>query len=221
MFSAVSIDSTQRLLEAKSLIDICADTTINLKASYNEGVLLGSVYVLLYGALEYTITHCVYRTIELLNNENLRLYDVNPALWGLIYNGDCMRMEMAGENKKWENRYKLFHQMTKNETVGRIEDALFPSSNGNIKEKQIERVWQTFGLKSPMIEPGQEIVNNQLRELADGRMGVAHGREKASFRGGQKSINDLTELYNSISRYCSYLIDCFTKYVYNKEYLQS
>lgn len=220
MYSAVSTDSTQRLLEAKSLIDICGDANLNLKATYNESVLLGSVYVLLYGALEFTITQCVYRTIELLNNENLKLYDVHPALWGLIYNGDCMRMEMASENKKWENRYKLFHQMTKTETVGRIEDALFPSSNGNIKEKQIQRVWQTFGLKSPMIELGQEIVNSHLQELADGRMGVAHGREKASFRGGRKSINELTDLYNSISRYCSYLIGCFTKYMQDREYLQ-
>ena len=99
MFSAVNSDSTQRLLETKTLIDICRDTSLNLKAAYNESILLGSAYVLLYGALEYTITHCVYRTIELLNNENLKLYDVHPALWGLIYNGDCMRMEMAGENK--------------------------------------------------------------------------------------------------------------------------
>ena len=220
MFSAVNSDSTQRLLETKTLIDICGDTSLNLKAAYNEHILLGSAYVLLYGALEYTITHCVYRTIELLNNENLKLYDVHPALWGLIYNGDCMRMEMAGENKKWENRYKLFHQMTKTETVGRIEDALFPSSNGKIKEKQIERVWQTFGLKSPMIEPGQEIVNTRLQELAEGRMAVAHGREKASFRGKQKSITDLVDLYNSISRYCSYIINCFTKYIQDKEYLQ-
>jgi len=220
MFSAVSADSTQRLLEAKTLIDICNDGALNLKASYNETILLGSAYVLIYGALEYTITHCVYRTIELLNNENLKLYEINPALWGLIYNGDCMRMEMAGENKKWENRYKLFHQLTKTETVGRIEDALFPSSNGNIKEKQIMRVWQTFGLKSPMIEPGHEMVNHYLAELADGRMGVAHGREKASYRGGQKSKEDLVELYNVISRYCTYLISCFEQYIDNKEYLQ-
>ena len=220
MFSAVSVDSTQRLLEAKSLIDICADANLNLKATYNESILLGSVYVLLYGALEYTITNCVYRTIELLNNENLLLYDVNPTLWGLIFNGDCMRMEMAGENKKWENRYKLFSKMTKSESVGHIEDALFPSSNGNIKETQIQRVWQTFGLKSPMLEPGHEAVNGYLNELANGRMGVAHGREKASFRGGQKSMADLFNLYDAISRYCSYIICCFTKYITNKEYLQ-
>lgn len=220
MFRAVSEDSTQRLLEAKSLIDICSDDSLNLKSSYNESVLLGSFYVLLYGALEFTITNCVYRAIELLNGENLKLYDVKPALWGLIYNGDCMRMEMAGENKKWENRYKLFHHLTKTETVGRIEDALFPSSNGNIKSKQIERVWQTFGIKSPMIEPGYEMVNSQLIELSEGRMGVAHGREKASYRGGQKSITELTVLYDSISRYCSYLIGCFKKYIQDKEYLQ-
>ena len=220
MYSAVSTDSTQRLLEAKALIDITKDTALNLKSTYNETILLGCAYVLLYGALEFTITQCVYRTIEILNNQSLKLYEVNPALWGLIYNGDCMRMEMAGENKKWENRYKLFHQMTKTETVGRIEDALFPSSNGNIKERQLMRVWQTFGLKSPMIEPGQEIINSRLNELAEGRMGVAHGREKASYRGGQKSVEELTNLYNAISRYCSYIISCFVQYIQNKEYLQ-
>ena len=110
MFSAVSADVTQRLIEARTLIDICKDTTLNIKARFNESILLGNAYVLLYGALEYTITHCVYRTIELLNDESLSLYDVQPSLWGLIYNGDCMRMEQAGVNKKWENRYKLFHQ---------------------------------------------------------------------------------------------------------------
>lgn len=220
MYSSVSTDSTQRLLEAKALIDMCGDNTLNIKASYNESILLGGVYVLLYGALEFTITHCVYRTIELLNNENLTLYDVNPTLWGLIYNGDCMRMEQMGTNKKWENRYKLFHHLTKAEQVGRIEDSLFPSSNGNIKETQIERVWQTFGLKTSMIETGNEIVLAHLKELAEGRMAVAHGREKSSTVGGRKSINELTTLYNSISRYCTYLIECFTRYMQNKEYLQ-
>lgn len=220
MFSAVSSDSTERLLEAKALINICKDTNLKLKDSYNESILLGSVYVLLYGALEYTITHCVYRTIELLNNENLKLYDVTPALWGMIYNSDCMRIEQAGTNKKWENRYKLFSQMTKTEQVRRIEDALFPSSNGNIKDTQIERVWQTLGLKSPMIEPGYENINDHLKNLAEGRMAVAHGREKASFRGNQKSKEELTVLYDSISRYCSYMISCFAHYIHGKEYLQ-
>ena len=104
--------------------------------------------------------------------------------------------------------------------VQRVEDSLFPSSNGNIKETQIERVWLTFGLKSPMIEPGQEIMINNFSTLANGRMAVAHGREKSSTIGGQKSPDELMELYNDISRYCSYLINCFTLYIQNKEYLQ-
>lgn len=223
MFSAVSADSTDRLLEAKTLINICKDSNSDntFKAKlYNDRILMGNVYVLLYGALEYTITHCVFRAIELLNNETLNLYDVKPTLWGLSYDSDCTRMEMAGSNKKWENRRKLFMHFTKNEILRKAQDDLFPSSNGNIKETQLQRVWDTFGLTSPMFEPGYESVRGHLTTLAEGRMAIAHGDEKASVRGGQKSINELEDLYNSISRYCSYLIDCFTEYIQNKQYLQ-
>ena len=220
MFSAVNNDSIQRLIEAKELINICNDTNLKLGDHYNDRILMGSVYVLIYGALEYTITHCVFRTIELLNNESLKLYDVLPTLWGLIYNSDCDRIETAGTNKQWENRYKLFVHFTKSEMVQHISDKLFPSSNGNIKETQLQRVWDTFGLKSPMFEPGFESVNSDLLTLANGRMAIAHGRERASVIGGATSITELNNLYDSISRYCSYLISCFTKYMHDKEYLQ-
>lgn len=221
MFSAVNADVTQRLIEAKSIIDICTDEHLKTQENYKDSILLGNVYVLLYGALEYTLSHCVSRTIELLNNESLKLYDVQPTLWGLIYNADCMRMEQAGVNKKWENRYKLFHHLTKIETVHQIEDSLFPSSTGNIKETQIERIWSTFGLKSPMIEDGHGQMIGYFSTLSNGRMAVAHGREKASTIGGQRSLSEIIDLYNETSRYCSYLINCFSKYIQEKEYLQA
>lgn len=221
MFRVVINDSAQRLIEAKELIRICEDPNLELSKHCDDRILLGNVYVLLYGALEYTITHCVFRTIELLNKETLQLYDIQPTLWGLIYNSDCMRIESAGSNKKWENRYKLFIHFSKTEMLQHIEDSLFPSSNGNIKEEQLKRVWVTFGLKSPMFEPKHESVKNDLLTLANGRMAIAHGREKSSSIGGRASISELKTLYESISRYCSYLIECFSNYMNRKEYLQS
>lgn len=63
-------------------------------------------------------------------------------------------------------------------------------------------------------------VQQYLIDLANGRMAIAHGRECASKIGSQKTIEELEKLYNSISRYCSYLVDCFTQYITNEEYLQ-
>ncbi len=214
-------DSTQRLLEAKSLIDACEDPKLIKDNKYDERIIMGCVYVLLYGAVEFTLTECVRRTIELLNSEkNLRLYHVLPSLWALIYNKECMSIETAGSHKKWEHRYDLFNKLTKNEIVRQIENNLFPSSNGNIKKTQIKRVWDTFGLKSKMFEDGHEYVQGYLVTLAEGRMAIAHGREKSSAVGRNKSINELRELYDSISRYCSYVIECFDQYMNKKEYLQ-
>lgn len=213
MFTEVSLNSTKRLLEAKRLMDLCSDDKFDEEQATTDSVLKGVVYVLLYGALEFTITHCVSRTIEILNDKTLNLYQVLPSLWGLIYDSACKRIETAGTNKKWENRYKLFKELTKDKVIEQIESTLFPSSNGNIKEQQLDRVWKTFGLKAPMFEPEHMSVKQTLLDLANGRMAVAHGRECASQIGSLKSSSDLEELYDSISRYCSYLIECFTQYI--------
>lgn len=220
MFTEVSLNSTKRLLEAKRLMDLCSDDKFDEEQAITDSVLKGVVYVLLYGALEFTITHCVSRTIEILNDKTLNLYQVLPSLWGLIYDSACKRIETAGTNKKWENRYKLFKELTKDKVIEQIESTLFPSSNGNIKEQQLDRVWKTFGIKAPMFEPEHMSVKQTLLDLANGRMAVAHGRECASQIGSLKSSSDLEELYDSISRYCSYLIECFTQYINQEEYLQ-
>lgn len=220
MFTEVSLNSTKRLLEAKILMELCSDDKFDEEQATTDSVLKGVVYVLLYGALEFTITHCVSRTIEILNDKTLNLYQVLPSLWGLIYDSACKRIEIAGTNKKWENRYKLFKELTKDKVIEQIESTLFPSSNGNIKEQQLDRVWKTFGIKAPMFEPEHMSVKQTLLDLANGRMAVAHGRECASQIGSLKSSSDLEELYDSISRYCSYLIECFTQYINQEEYLQ-
>lgn len=220
MFTEVSLNSTKRLLEAKILMGLCSDDKFDEEQATTDSVLKGVVYVLLYGALEFTITHCVSRTIEILNDKTLNLYQVLPSLWGLIYDSACKRIETAGTNKKWENRYKLFKELTKDKVIEQIESTLFPSSNGNIKEQQLDRVWKTFGIKAPMFEPEHMSVKQTLLDLANGRMAVAHGRECASQIGSLKSSSDLEELYDSISRYCSYLIECFTQYINQEEYLQ-
>lgn len=220
MFTEVSLNSTKRLLEAKRLMELCSDDKFDEEQATTDSVLKGVVYVLLYGALEFTITHCVSRTIEILNDKTLNLYQVLPSLWGLIYDSACKRIETAGTNKKWENRYKLFKELTKDKVIEQIESTLFPSSNGNIKEQQLDRVWKTLGIKAPMFEPEHMSVKQTLLDLANGRMAVAHGRECASQIGSLKSSSDLEELYDSISRYCSYLIECFTQYINQEEYLQ-
>ncbi len=220
MFTEVSLNSTKRLLEAKRLMELCSNDKFDEEQATTDSVLKGVVYVLLYGALEFTITHCVSRTIEILNDKTLNLYQVLPSLWGLIYDSACKRIETAGTNKKWENRYKLFKELTKDKVIEQIESTLFPSSNGNIKEQQLDRVWKTFGIKAPMFEPEHMSVKQTLLDLANGRMAVAHGRECASQIGSLKSSSDLEELYDSISRYCSYLIECFTQYINQEEYLQ-
>ena len=77
-----------------------------------------------------------------------------------------------------------------------------------------------MGLKAQMFEQDNLDVKCYLNDLANGRMAIAHGRECASTVGSRKSHEEMEILYNSISRYISYIVECFKQYIDNKEYLQ-
>lgn len=53
MFASVLNDSTKRLLEARRLLDLCENNIHDSSSSDKDVILRGTVYVLLYGALEY------------------------------------------------------------------------------------------------------------------------------------------------------------------------
>lgn len=89
----------EKVVGSKRLMELCSNDKFDEEQATTDSVLRGAVYVLLYGALEFTISHCVSRTIEILNNKTLNLYEVLPSLWGLIYDSACKRIETAGTNK--------------------------------------------------------------------------------------------------------------------------
>jgi hypothetical protein len=67
MFSDINAESTRRLTEAKSLVLLIKNEDLMRSLNLDSKVHKGAFFVLLYGALEYTITAVVQRCISILN----------------------------------------------------------------------------------------------------------------------------------------------------------
>ena len=69
MFSDINAESTRRLTEAKSLVLLIKNEDLMRSLNLDSKVHKGAFFVLLYGALEYTITAVVQRCISILNRD--------------------------------------------------------------------------------------------------------------------------------------------------------
>lgn len=215
MFSDINSESIRRLSEAKaSLILVKSKETIH-HLSIDIKIYKGIFFVLLYGALEYTITASVQRCIAILNSRNYDIQSLKSTIYSLAFHNECNAIADA-KDKKWTKRYNLFSQITNNK-VCIIEDHLFPTSIGNIKYQQLESIWKTFGISAEVL-PDLKI-KGRLSDLADNRNAIAHGRELASVVGGRYAVGELEAIYNDISAYCSYITAVFEEYINNEDCL--
>ena len=213
-FRAVEIESAQRLLDAKKLLDHITQIERDPELRDLVKILKGSFFVLLYGALEKTVFYLVNQCIQILNSTHERLLDLKPVLWAIVFNDECNAIHDAGD-KKWTKRWELFSQVVDVEAK-QMNDSLYPTTTGNIKLPQIEGIWRTFGISTPARM--NDRIATRLSNLADNRMKVAHGRECASIVGAGYSAAELDAYYTEVRDYIAYLISCFESYIDNQEY---
>lgn len=213
-FDAVGIESGKRLQDARKLLDHISQIERDAASQDLAKVLKGSFFVLLYGALEKTVFYLVNQCIQILNTKHEKLFDLKPVLWAIVFNDECNAIHDAGD-KKWTKRWELFSQVQDVEAK-QMNDALYPTTIGNIKLPQVEGIWRTFGISTPARM--NERIATRLSNLADNRMKVAHGRESASTVGAAYTANELNTYYTEVRDYIAYLISCFESYIDNQEY---
>lgn len=216
VFDSVRVNCEQRIRQARLMCQLAE--ALNRTQVEDTKVLKGASIVLLYGALEYSLTDVVSLCIDYLNQQNLKVADVQPSLWALMLNPDCCRME-GGISKKWTNRHLLFDKIAQNIEVNTMSTSLFPTLVGNIKIQQIQGIWNTFNINDPVEWDLSLNYKQIISTIADCRMKIAHGRETAANIGGQYTIDEIKNLISKMDAYCAYLIECFERYIAHKDYL--
>lgn len=217
MFEDIQIEASNRLSAAKALCDkVSASPIIDQMEEMYNNTCKGMFFVVLYGALEYTLTSVVSATIQVINDENITIDLLKPRLLSLAMNPKCEAIR-NGRNKRWLKQHELFTTFEA-PPVFSAETSLFPAERGNIKYKQISFMWSVFGLNNPVIPDSR--YQGLFEPIAENRMAIAHGRTSPQEVGRLYSKSDIIKYHDNIKNYCSYVFSSFEAYCSNREYVR-
>lgn len=217
MFSDLKIDSASKLVEVREFLDLISGLIPTPPIPTPNSLLTakGMFYVHIYGVFEFTVTSCVKKTISAINIENTLINDIQPLLLSLALNPECDSISST-RSRNWTNRWNLFEKIRDN-VIAQISTDIMPTDGKNIRYSQLESIWKTFCITSPILNAPS--IGGRLKDIVDNRNAIAHGNNTPAEIGSRVTITDLYSRYNEMSSYCSYVIQVFEDYVDNKDYL--
>lgn len=218
VFKVAGDNLLDRIQNAQSLLTIVkANEAQRLNEEENK-IFKGLFYVVLYGAIEQCLMDCVSICINHLNGLSLIVGDIRPELWALAFHPEFCRIEQTGNDSRWGNRIILSTHLYSANSVPKIGETLFPTAVGNIKMKQIDGIWKTFGIKDALNPDITKGYDQTLSNVADYRMQIAHGRTTAAEIGSHCTSADMQTTFEKVDYYLNYVISCFENYVANEDF---
>lgn len=216
MYTTVKSISTQRITEVREYLDFFTPLIPSPPTATPRylNTSKGLVFVQLYGIIEYTINSTISRTIDLINNELIKLQDTSPFIWGMALNPQLDALVHVNR-KKWDKRFELFLKMSDNDEVS-IANTIMPTSGENFTYNQLESIWKTFNITEPLFNDVS--FRGRLQEIVSNRVNISHGNNSASEVGSRVTPTDLSDRINDVSSYCSYFICVFENYINKKEF---
>ncbi|PMC34575.1 hypothetical protein CJ195_22450 [Bacillus sp. UMB0899] len=217
MYDILRQNSTTMLVEVKEHLNlingISESSPRQVHTSINSAK--GLFFVHIYGVFEFTVKNSVNKTLQIINNTNVKISECKPIFMTLALNNCCDSLNSVGPSRQWEKRWDIFSKIDTEEIVFINED-VFPTDGKNIRKKQLESIFKSFGISEPIL-PRSEL-GGTIMELVENRNKVAHGEAAASEIGKRYSMRDLFKKYDDISETCTYIINTFEEYTNNHSY---
>lgn len=217
MYTQVKVSSAQRITEVREFLDFFVPLipAPPVATPRHLNACKGLVFVQLYGIIEYTISATIAKTIDIINNEAVKLQDLKYVIWGMALNPEFDSL-IDTNSRKWDKRYELFQKVLGNNNAN-ISNNIMPTNGQNFTQPQLQSIWQTFNISEPIFH--DVAFGNRLQEIVRHRCNIAHGNESAAEIGARVTHMDLYNRLNEVSNYCTYLISVFEDYIDQGEFI--
>ena len=176
----------------------------------------GVLFVLLYAAIEYSLTACVATFLSLLQNDARKPLEYKKYYLCTLLNAQFNAVRNSGKKNLWEKKAALLDGVFSNDPVP-IDNAVFPTDAINIGCDQIVEIWKMFHLPEPAFP--DSFNHWTLTEIKNHRNSIAHGREKASDIGGRFTLEQLQRKHKEVECLCMHIISTFENVFGSKGYL--
>lgn len=169
-------------------------------------------FVILYNAIESTMSNCIQFVFDSINDDGLRYFDLSAEIRRLWLTGKC--------NDKIENRSKI--KNIAYEIIDGINDSpinidKMPNTSGNLDMRKIIELSKTIGVNLGDI-PNVRQVGRVLLSIKEKRNKLAHGNVSFSGIGSLVTISELVVAKDTVLTFLKYVIEKYQDYVKNKNY---
>lgn len=211
MYSEIKDEVTRKMRELKIWLNSINDG--DEFSAINKGLF----YVYIYGIYEETIRSVVQKTIEELNARTIKVDECIYELYALIFSPEYDSIYGAGNEHKWEKRWKISEKLIENPFVA-IANEIIPTDGKNLRYKQLESIAKSFGIHESIL-PRPE-VGGDVQEMVNKRNYIAHGNKTPKEVGREVTVSDLECKLEHISEVCTYVIEIYESYITERKYLK-
>jgi hypothetical protein len=220
LFNEVKNTANLKLHDIRMYIDEIDITTISPLSSISDfdNATKGLFFVYLYGVFENIIKTTVTVTIECINNSSIALSNCKKELLCMAFDGEYTSLYNVGNDKKWEKRWNISTRLRENLNII-INPNVFPTDGKNIKVKELESIFKSFGFIEDILPRGE--IGGYINEMVKNRNHIAHGDELPHEVGRRYTITDIKKSFECIDEYCTYFIDICENYIENNKYIET
>lgn len=183
-----------------------------------QQICYGLFYVYIYGIFEEIIRSIIITTIAEINNSSVHISQCIYELYPLLFSQEYDSLFGVGNEHKWEKRWDISDKI-KQDPIVNLTDGLFPTDGKNIRVRQLESLFKSFGINRNVL-PRPEI-GGYLQEIVDNRNYISHGDKLPKEVGRTYTKNDLINRCEIVSEISSYICDVYEKYITEKSYLKN
>jgi hypothetical protein len=205
-FTEIRDGLSKRVLDCVDLLKLIQKSEsrsedVDQVLSSNSKSLKGQIFILMYGAWEYTVSSCLQKIIIEINTSGSELKSIKRNLLSVYLHPEIESMIKKGSS---------------NEVA--INNGYIDVTSGiNIKFQQLQIIQECYDMSDPML-PDMRF-RGRLDELIENRNAIAHGRLAASEVGNRYTQRDIDRRLEDLNLLCLFFISKGETYIENKEYL--
>ena len=169
-------------------------------------------FVILYNAIESTVSNCIQLVFDSINDDKLRYFDLATEIRRLWISNKC--------NDKIENRSKIkniAYEIIEEMIDSPIDIDKMPNTSGNLDLRKVIELSKTIGVNLDYI-PDSAQVGKVLLSIKEKRNKLAHGNVSFSGIGSLVTISELVVAKDTVLTFLKYVIEKYQDYVKNKNY---
>lgn len=183
-----------------------------VKTSIKAGIVL-----MLYNAIESTMTKCLVRIHEVLISKNLTFNNCNDKLKQLVaVYYENARDKSSDNHRRASHMLKFYDYINGNSTFDLSYEDLskfYPLYSGNLDSREIVAVLEKYGIEF------EERVS-ELKTIKDYRNQLAHGEYSFEEIGRELTIQQIQHLTEQTFEYMRKMITEIKKYITEEKYMR-